>query len=155
MKNSGRWRIGALASAVALLGSLASLEAHALALGKITVQSALGEPLRAEVDIIDINAEEVSSLKARVASPEAFKAAGLEYNAAIAAGLDVKLQRRADGRAYLRLTSQRAVTEPFVDLILEANSSSGRLSRDYTMLLDPPGLLFPPGLLLPAPAPPP
>lgn len=140
MKNSGRWRIGALASAVALLGSLASLEAHALALGKITVQSALGEPLRAEVDIIDINAEEVSSLKARVASPEAFKAAGLEYNAAIAAGLDVKLQRRADGRAYLRLTSQRAVTEPFVDLILEANSSSGRLSRDYTMLLDPPNL---------------
>lgn len=137
MKNSGRWRIGALASAVALLGSLASLEAHALALGKITVQSALGEPLRAEVDIIDINAEEVSSLKARIASPEAFKAAGLEYNAAIAAGLDVKLQRRADGRAYLRLTSQRAVTEPFVDLILEANSSSGRLSRDYTMLLDP------------------
>jgi pilus assembly protein FimV len=51
MNKRGRWRIGALASAIALLGSLASLEAHALALGRITVQSALGEPLRAEIEI--------------------------------------------------------------------------------------------------------
>ena len=140
MKNSPRWRLGVLASAVALLGSLASLEAHALALGRITVQSALGEPLRAEVDIADINAEEAASLKAGVAPPEAFKAAGLDYNAVVAAGLDVRLQRRADGRAYLRLTSNRPVTEPFVDLIIEANWASGRVSRDYTMLLDPPNL---------------
>ncbi|MEO7400806.1 MAG: FimV/HubP family polar landmark protein [Polaromonas sp.] len=140
MKNCGRWRIGVLASAVALLGSLASLEAHALALGRITVQSALGEPLRAEVDIADINAEEAASLKAGVAPQEAFKAAGLEYNAVVAAGLDVRLLRRADGRAYLRLTSSRPVTEPFVDLIIEANWASGRISRDYTMLLDPPNL---------------
>lgn len=140
MKNSPRWRIGVLASAVALLGSLASIEAHALALGRITVQSALGEPLRAEVDIADINPEEAASLKAGVASPETFKAAGLEYNAVLASGLDVRLQRRADGRAYLRLTSNRPVTEPFVDLIIEANWASGRISRDYTMLLDPPNL---------------
>lgn len=140
MKNSPRWRIGVLASAVALLGSLASLEAHALALGRITVQSALGEPLRAEVDIADINAVEAASLKAGVAPPEAFKAAGLEYNAVVAAGLEVRLQRRADGRAYLRLTSNRPITEPFVDLIVEASWASGRISRDYTMLLDPPNL---------------
>ncbi len=140
MKNSSRWRVGALASAIALLGCFASLEAHALALGNITVQSALGEPLRAEVDIPDVNAEEASSLKARVAPPEAFKAAGLEYNAVVASGLDVKLQRRPDGRAYLRLTSHRPVTEPFVDLIIEASWASGRISRDYTMLLDPPNL---------------
>ena len=140
MKNSPRWRIGVLASAVAFLGSLASIEAHALALGRITVQSALGEPLRAEVDIADINPEEAASLKAGVASPETFKAAGLEYNAVLASGLDVRLQRRPDGRAYLRLTSNRPVTEPFVDLIIEANWASGRISRDYTMLLDPPNL---------------
>jgi pilus assembly protein FimV len=77
MNNRGRWRIGALASAIALLGSLASLEAHALALGRITVQSALGEPLRAEIDITDITADEAASLKAGVAPAETFKAAGL------------------------------------------------------------------------------
>jgi pilus assembly protein FimV len=54
--------------------------------------------------------------------------------------VEVKLQRRADGRSFLRLTSSRPVTEPFVDLILEANWSSGRITRDYTMLFDPPNL---------------
>ncbi|WP_281178629.1 type IV pilus assembly protein FimV, partial [Polaromonas jejuensis] len=139
MNNQGRWRIGALATAIALLGSLAAFEAHALALGRITVQSALGEPLRAEIDIADINANEAASLKAGVASPEAFKAAGFEYSAVVA-GLEVNLQRRPDGRSYLRLTSNRPVTEPFVDLILQANWASGRVTRDYTMLFDPPSL---------------
>ncbi|WP_309678891.1 FimV/HubP family polar landmark protein [Polaromonas sp.] len=139
MNNPGRWRIGALASAIALLGSLASLEAHALALGRITVQSALGEPLRAEIDVTDITAEEAASLRAGVAPADAFKAAGLEYTAAVT-GLEVNLQRRADGRAFLRLSSSRPVTEPFVDLILQANWSTGRITRDYTMLFDPPNL---------------
>ena len=140
MKNSGRWRIGALASAVLLLGSLASLQAQALALGRMTVQSALGEPLRAEVDIVEINPEEAASLKAAVASAEAFKAAGLDYTAAAAAGLSIKLERRPGGRAYLKVSSSRPVTEPFVDIIIEANWATGRISRDYTMLLDPPNL---------------
>ena len=139
MTNRVRWRLGALASAIALLGSFAGLEAHALGLGRITVQSALGEPLRAEIDIAEINAEEASTLKAAVASPDAFKAAGLDYSTAVVE-MQVSLQRRADGRSYLRLSSARAVTEPFVDLILEANWSSGRIVRDYTMLFDPPNL---------------
>lgn len=139
MNNRGRWRIGALASAIALLGSLASLEAHALALGRITVQSALGEPLRAEIDIADIKPDEASSLKAGVAPPDTFKAAGLEYGS-VAAGVEVTLQRRADGRSFLRLSSSRPVTEPFVDLILEASWANGRITRDYTMLFDPPAL---------------
>jgi pilus assembly protein FimV len=139
MNHRARWRISALASAIALLGSLASLEAHAFALGRITVQSALGEPLRAEIDITDITADEASSLKTGVAPADTFKAAGLEYTSVVA-GVEVHLQRRADGRAFLRLSSNRPVTEPFVDLILQANWSSGRITRDYTMLFDPPNL---------------
>ena len=139
MNHHGRWRIGALASAIALLGSLASLEAHAVALGRITVQSALGESLRAEIDISDLSPEEASSLRIGIANAEVFKSAGLEYSAA-AAGLDVRLQRRADGRSYLRLSSNRAIIDPFVDLVIEAKSASGRVTRDYTMLFDPPSL---------------
>lgn len=137
MNHRGRWRIGALASAIALLGSLASLEVHALSLGRITVHSALGEPLRGEIEITDINPEEASSLKVGIASAEAFQAAGLDYPSA-ATGLEVKLQRRANGKPYLRLNSNRAITEPFVDLILQANWSTGSITRDYTMLFDPP-----------------
>ncbi|MES2401800.1 MAG: FimV/HubP family polar landmark protein [Pseudomonadota bacterium] len=139
MNNPGRWRMGALASAIALMGGLSSFDAAALGLGRITVQSALGEPLRAEIDISEITTEEANTLRAGVASAEAFRAAGLEYTAAIA-GLQVSLQKRADGRAFLRLSSSRPVIEPFVDLVLEANWSSGRIVRDYTMLFDPPSL---------------
>ena len=127
------------AVAAALLTLSASTAVHALSLGPIVVQSALGEPLRAEIDILEINAEESASLRASVASPEAFRAAGLDYNAAMA-NLRVTLQRRANGRSFIRLNSDRPVNDPFVDMILEANWSSGRIVRDYTMLFDPPNL---------------
>ena len=133
------WHKTAIAAAATGLIGLWAPNAFALSLGSITVQSALGEPLRAEIDIPDINAEESSTLKAAVASPEAFRSAGLDYNAAMA-GLRVSLQRRPDGRAYIRLTSDRPINEPFVDMILEATWSTGRIVRDYTMLFDPPKL---------------
>ncbi len=142
MNNRVRWRLGALASAVALLTGLASFQAHALGLGRITVQSALGEPLRAEIDIAEISAEEAASLRAGVAPAEAFKASGLEYTNTLA-DLRVSLEKRANGRSFLRLSSNRPVSEPFVDLVLEANWSSGRVVRDYTMLFDPPNLRQP------------
>ena len=75
MNHPGRWRVGAMASAIALLGCLASLEAHAVALGRITVQSALGESLRAEIDISDLSADEAASLRVGVAGADVFRAA--------------------------------------------------------------------------------
>lgn len=133
------WRKTAVASLVIALLGLPASSAFALALGRITVQSALGEPLRAEIDIPEINADEAATLKPSLALPAAFRAAGLEYNPALA-GVQISLQRRADGRAYIRLTSDRVVSEPFVDLILQATWASGRIVRDYTILLDPPAL---------------
>ncbi len=134
---SHRWHKSAMALATAALFGLSAPHVSALSLGSVVVQSALGEPLRAEIDIPDINAEESASLQAAVASPDAFRAAGLEFNAALS-GLKVTLMRRTNGRAYIRLTSDRPVNEPFVDLILEASWASGRIVRDYTLLFDPP-----------------
>ncbi len=139
MNHPHPWRLGAVAAAIALAGTFTSLQVQALGLGRVTVQSALGEPLRAEIDIPEINAEEAASLRASVASVDAFKAAGLEYSAAVT-NMQISLQRRPDGRSYLRLSSDRPVSEPFVDLILEARWASGRIVRDYTMLFDPPNL---------------
>ncbi len=139
MNHRVRWHLGALASVVALLASLASLDAQALALGQVTVQSALGEPLRAEIDIAEITTDEAASLRVGVANADAFKAADFEYTPAVI-GVQVTLQKRPDGRFYLRLSSSRPVAEPFVDLVLEASWSSGRIVRVYTMLFDPPSL---------------
>jgi pilus assembly protein FimV len=136
---SHRWQKTTIAAAAIALLGFTSTGALALSLGRITVLSALGEPLRAEIDVPEINAEEAASLRASVASPSAFVAAGLEYNPAMS-GLQTSLQRRPDGRAFIRLTSDRSINDPYVDMILEATWSSGRIVRDYTMLFDPPTL---------------
>ncbi len=136
---SHRWQKTALAAAAIALLGLSGTGAHALSLGRLTVQSALGEPLRAEIDVPEITADEAASLKAGVALPDAFVAAGMEYNPAMSS-LQATLLRRPDGRAYLRLSSERTINDPFVDLILEATWSQGRIVRDYTLLFDPPTL---------------
>ena len=53
-------------------------------------------------------------------------------------GTRATLQRRPDGRQFVRLTSDRGVQEPFVDVILEISWATGRLVREYTLLFDPP-----------------
>lgn len=131
------YRCELTAVAFAALLALAGTNAQALTLGRITVQSALGEALRAEIDIPEITAEEAASLKAQVALPEAYKSSGMDYSPVLP-GVRVALQKRQDGRAYLRITGDRLVQEPFVDLILEASWNTGRIMRDYTMLFDPP-----------------
>src|SRR5688572_27010807 len=112
------------------------LAAHAAGLGRLTVQSALGEPLRAEVEITSLQAGETDSLTARLGSPEAFRAAGIEYSPTLVS-LRVVLDRR-DGRPFLRLTSVRPIDDPFLDIIIELQWATGRLVREYTFLLDPP-----------------
>ena len=138
-----RWKTTALASAavLALLG--VSLDAQALALGAVTVRSALGEPLRAEIEVPQISSEEASSFQASVASPQAFRAAGVEYTQALA-GARVTLHRRANGEAYLRVAGDRPINEPFLGVVIQANWAGGSIVRDYTMLVDPPGRAAPP-----------
>ena len=134
-KTAARRALSAVAAAALTLASTGS---WALGLGRMAVQSALGESLRAEIDITNMSAEEASSLRVKVASAEAYRAAGIDYNAALPS-TQVTVAKRADGKPYLRIVSDRVVQEPFVDVILELTWSSGRLVREYTLLLDPPG----------------
>lgn len=116
-------------------GLLLPLIAHGAGLGRLTVQSALGQPLRAEVAVVSLQPGEADGLSARVASPEAFRAAGIEFNSTLL-NIRIAVERR-DGRSVLRLTSDQPVNEPFVELLLELQWSTGRLVREYTFLLDP------------------
>lgn len=127
-------------------------DVHALGLGRLSVQSSLGESLRAEIDVTSLSPEEASNLNVHVAPPEAYRAAGVDYNSVLSA-TQVVLMRRADGRPYLRITSDRTVQEPFVDVILELSWSTGRLVREYTALFDPPTTRTPMAAATPAPAP--
>ncbi len=132
----------ALGVAVALAvsgGLFLPHDADAAGLGRLTVQSALGQPLQAEVEITSLSPDESSSLSAKLATPEAFRQAGLEYNPALT-GLNFRIDRRSDGRAVVRISSARPINEPFVDLLVELNWASGKFAREYTFLLDPPEL---------------
>ena len=132
--NTGRLALRGVAAAAMLF---CAINASALGLGRLSVQSGLGETLKAEIEVTSLTPEESSNLKVRVAPPESYRAAGVEYNAVLPA-TRVEVQRRSDGRTFLRITSNRAVQEPFVDVILELSWSTGRLVREYTMLFDPP-----------------
>ncbi len=136
----------AVAAAVSVLSALPTA-GWALGLGKLNVQSALGEGLRAEIDVTSLTADEGATLQVKVATPETYRAAGVDYNGVLA-NTAITLQRRADGRPFLRLSSDRPVQEPFVDVILDLAWSSGRLVREYTLLFDPPAARS-----APAPAP--
>jgi pilus assembly protein FimV len=124
--------------ASAIVFALASLSANveAAGLGRLNVQSGLGQPLRAEVEVTSLTREEAQSLSARLAPPEAFRQAGLEYNPALAS-LRFAIEPRG-GRTYVRITSAQPINEPFVDLLLELNWATGKFVREYTFLLDPP-----------------
>ncbi len=137
-----------LAAAIAL--AFPASDALALSLGRISVLSALGEPLRAEVELPDLSAAEAETLRTEIAPLEAFRAAGLEYSPALN-NVRIQLQRRPGGLSVLRLSSDTVVNDPFIDLILQATWASGRTVRDYTILLDPPALRQPPPAVAVAP----
>jgi pilus assembly protein FimV len=124
---------------LALSLAFAAPMAHSASLGRINVLSALGQPLRAEVEVTAVSREEAASLAVRLAPAAAFRQANLDMNPALS-GLRVTLDRRGDSGYVVRLTSPAAVNEPYLDLLLELTSASGRVLREYTILLDPPAL---------------
>src|SRR5678815_5723987 len=137
LKFSGRF---ALTSIAAAMLTLASPWAWALGLGRLSVQSSLGEAMQAEIEITSMTPEEQANLRIRVAPPEAYRAANVDYNPVLPT-TRATLQKRADGRLFVRLVSDRGVQEPFVDVILEISWATGRLVREYTLLFDPPATI--------------
>ena len=134
LKFSGRFALTSVAAAMLVL---ATPWASALGLGRLSVQSSLGEAMQAEIEVTNMSADEQANLKIRVAPPEAYRAANVDYNPVLQT-TRASLQKRADGRLFLRLVSDKGVQEPFVDVILEISWATGRLVREYTLLFDPP-----------------
>ena len=144
-----------VAAALALVSLASTAPVGAAGLGKLTVTSALGQPLRAEIDLTAVTREEATSLTSRLASPEAFRQAGIDYNPALL-GVRFSVARRPSGQFFISLTSSLPINEPFVDMLVELNWATGRLVREYTFLLDPADLkpMLPPvAAVEPKPAP--
>ena len=82
-----------------------------------------------------------SSTRSRRASPmpSLYRQNNLAYPGALSAARVTRRARRE--RQAVSSGSRRStpVSEPFLDLLVEINWASGRVVRDYTFLLDPPG----------------
>ncbi|MDN3517750.1 FimV/HubP family polar landmark protein [Aquisalimonas lutea] len=111
--------------------------AVALGLGSIETESALNEPLEARIPLQSADVEEVRTLNATLASPEAFDRAGLERPFTLSR-LEFEVVTEGVREPYLAIRTSEAVREPFLAFLVELNWAGGRLIREYTMLLDPP-----------------
>ena len=141
-----RWLV---AAALLMLGGLSSFNAQALSLGRMQVQSFLGESLRAELELRDVSEADAKSFKAEVSPAATFKALGLEYQSAYTE-LAFNLQLLPEGRALLKISGSRPVAVNFIELVFDFSWASGRTTRDFTLLIMPPATPGPVAPVAPA-----
>ena len=128
-----------LVPVVLILGWLIPGAAMALGLGPITMRSALNQPLLAEIDIHSVQPGDLDNLAVRLASEEDFNRVNIERPTYLS-HMQFKVVVRPDGSAYVKLTTDHAITEPYLDFLVEARWARGRALKEYTVLVDPPVL---------------
>ncbi|MGN8274113.1 FimV/HubP family polar landmark protein [Pseudomonas sp. SMN5] len=125
-------------SVLVVVGALGySALASALGLGEITLHSALNQPLRADIALVDVAGLSEGDLSASLASPDDFNRAGVE-RVFFLSNLRFTPVLRGD-RSFIRVTSSKPVEEPFLNFLVQVNQPNGRLLREFTVLIDPPG----------------
>ncbi|MEO6118039.1 MAG: FimV/HubP family polar landmark protein, partial [Methylotenera sp.] len=118
--------------------ALMPFSGFAAGLGKLNVSSGLGEPLKAEIELLSVSADELSTLVAAIASEEAYATQGIT-RLGIHNNIQVELAKSSDGSPILKLRSNQPISDPYLDMLIQVDWASGRLQREYTILLDPPG----------------
>ena len=109
----------------------------ALGLGEITVHSALNQPFKADIALVDVGTLTQNDLSASLASADEFGRAGVERVFFLN---DLKFTPILRGsRQMIRVTSGKPVNEPFLNFLVQLDQPNGRLLREYTVLIDPPG----------------
>ncbi|MDI1307868.1 MAG: hypothetical protein PSV17_00360 [Methylotenera sp.] len=118
--------------------ALLPLSSYAAGLGKLNVSSGIGEPLKAEIELLSVTPEELSTLAASIASEDAYAQQGLP-RLGIHNNIKVDIAKSADGSPILKIRSSQPVSDPYLDMLIQVDWATGRLQREYTVLLDPPG----------------
>jgi pilus assembly protein FimV len=110
----------------------------ALGLGDIRIDSALNEPLSAQIDIVGATREELVALTAKVANREMFQRFGAERPSFLATAT-FKVGLDSQGRPVLNVRSAEAFTDPVINFLVDLRWGKGELIREYSLLLDPAG----------------
>lgn len=110
--------------------------ASAAGIGKINVKSALGEPLKAEVEVFVSDSNELDLAVARLGSMQDYTDAGIAD--AYVSGVSANIIKKSNGRYAIELVGNQAVNEPYLELLVKLDTKTSNLMRQYTVLLDPP-----------------
>lgn len=110
----------------------------AAALGEISVQSAIGQRLSAEIEIVGLSKNDADTISLRLAPPEAYKEAGLDYSSLLRS-LRFNIEKKSE-RYIVRLSSEEVVNDPFITILFEIDTDGNRTIRQYALLLDPPAV---------------
>jgi len=121
---------------ISLLLGLPAL-VYALGLGQIQLESGLNQPFEASIEILSPTADELSSLTVVLADPDAFRRAGVD-RLFVLSNLRFEIKVNDTGPDFIRVYSTEPIREPYLNFLVEADWSKGRLYREYTVLLDPP-----------------
>lgn len=115
---------------------LTSSVTNALSLGEIYIESALNQALRASIQIG--NAEDFSKeeMFVRIAEKKQFEKAGIEY-LHFYKQLKFLVSKTGADSAVIKVESHDAVTEPFLNFIIEVRTPQGRSYKQYTVLIEP------------------
>ena len=122
-----------LLAAVALQASLA----HGLGLGDITLRSALDQPLAAEIRLRGVGDLNPNQILVGLGSAGDFERAGVE-RVYLLSDIQFEVQLDGEGNGVVRLSSDRPIREPYLDFVVEVRWPTGRVLREYTVLLDLP-----------------
>ncbi len=110
---------------------------YALGLGEIRLNSALNQPFDADIALVSATSDELSSLKVALASEETFRRYGLDRPNFLSS-FSLQVADASSGQPVIKVRSTSAVSEPFLNLLVEVSWTGGRVLREYTVLLDPP-----------------
>jgi pilus assembly protein FimV len=127
-----------LALSLAVSAALGVSQAYALGLGEIKVNSALNEPLDAEIKLTQVRDLSPLQIQPRMAAVDEYSLAGGVNQTRYLRDIQFQVQLTPDGAGTIRLRSREPIQEPFLNFMVEVNWPSGRLVREYTLLLDPP-----------------
>ena len=110
---------------------------QAIGLGRIVVNSALNQPLDAEISIASIEGNVLESLEIRLATDSDFRRANISIEPVVKL-LQFNVINGETG-PWIHVTTDRSVRTPFLHFLAAIEWSGGRIIREYTALLDPPG----------------
>jgi pilus assembly protein FimV len=122
---------------VILVGLFASSSGFALGLGDVTLKSSYNEPLNAEIRLLQAQNLSKNEILVGLASREDFARIGLEREFFLTS-LKFTVILDDPDNAYVKVTSRQPVQEPYLNFLVNVQWSSGRLLREYTVLLDLP-----------------